>query len=214
LLSALREVEEPYETSQIGSSAMPYKRNPMRCERMTALARHLIVISLDPALTASEQWLERTLDDSANRRLALPQAFFAAEAICILLANVGRGLVVHRAVIERRLRDELPFFATETILMRAVAEGGDRQALHERIRVHAFEAARRIKEGDGTNDLLARIAGDEAFAAIRDDLSALTEPVRFIGRAPQQVDAFLDEVVAPAVGADGDEDAAAFEVRV
>jgi adenylosuccinate lyase len=213
LLSHLREVEEPFETSQIGSSAMAYKRNPMRCERMTALARHLIVVALDPALTAAEQWLERTLDDSANRRLAIPQAFFAAEACCILLANVGRGLVVHEAVAARHLADELPFLATEPVLMRAVAAGGDRQALHERIRVHSVEALRRIKEGDGVNDLLERLSADEAFADVKDEIESMADPARLVGRAPEQVDAFLEEVAA-AVGEAGDEDAASVEVRV
>jgi adenylosuccinate lyase len=213
LLSHLREVEEPFETSQIGSSAMAYKRNPMRCERMTALSRHLIVLALDPALTAAEQWLERTLDDSANRRLAIPQAFFAAEACSILLANVGRGLVVHEAVTARHLEAELPFLATEPVLMRAVAVGGDRQALHERIRVHSVEALRRIKEGDGTNDLLERLSTDEAFSDVRDEIAEMADPARLVGRAPEQVDAFLEEV-SDMVGEGDEEDGASVEVRV
>jgi adenylosuccinate lyase len=213
LLSHRREMEEPFEEHQIGSSAMPYKRNPMRSERMTALARHLVVLSLDPALTASEQWLERTLDDSANRRLALPQAFFAAEACLILLGNVARGMVVHEAVCARNLEEELPFLATEPLLMRAVARGGDRQALHERIRVHAREAAARLKAGDGANDLLKRLAEDPAFADVKDEIPALAVPARLVGRAPRQVDAFLAEEVEPVLG-EIEDDEAGTDVRV
>ena len=198
LLSHLREVEEPFEASQIGSSAMPYKRNPMRCERMTALARALIVTALNPALTASEQWLERTLDDSANRRIAIPQAFLAADAILVLLTNVARGLTVNEAVVARTLERERPFLMSEPILMRAVELGGDRQDLHERIRVHAVAAATRLKEADGVNDLLERLAGDPAFAAVTRELDALAAGL--IGRAPAQVDAFLEQEVRPALG--------------
>jgi adenylosuccinate lyase len=177
---------------------MPYKRNPMRCERMTALARALIVTALNPALTASEQWLERTLDDSANRRIAIPQAFLAADAILVLLTNVARGLTVNEAVVARTLERERPFLMSEPILMRAVELGGDRQDLHERIRVHAVAAATRLKEADGVNDLLERLAGDPAFAAVTRELDALAAGL--IGRAPAQVDAFLEQEVRPALG--------------
>ncbi len=196
LLAHLREVEEPFEEEQIGSSAMPYKRNPMRAERICALARHVIVLALDPAFTAATQWLERTLDDSANRRLSIPDAFLATDGCLVLLENVAGGLVVNPEVIRRNLAEHLPFMATETILMHAVAKGGDRQHLHERIRRHSLEAAQRMKEGAPV-DLLARIAGDEEFGLSQRDLDALTDARRFVGRAPEQVAAFLDEHVAP-----------------
>jgi adenylosuccinate lyase len=196
LLAHLREVEEPFEDEQIGSSAMPYKRNPMRAERMCALARHVIVLAQDPAFTAATQWLERTLDDSANRRLSIPDAFLALDGCLLLLENVAGGLVVNREVIRRNLAEHLPFMATETILMHAVARGGDRQHLHERIRRHSLEAAQRMKEGAPV-DLLERIASDEAFGLSRTDLAALADPSRFVGRAPEQVAAFLDRHVSP-----------------
>jgi len=177
---------------------MPYKRNPMRCERMTALARMLILTSLNPALTASEQWLERTLDDSANRRIAIPQAFLAADAILVLQTNVGGGLKVNDAVVARTLERERPFLMSEPILMRAVELGGDRQELHERIRVHAMAAATRLKEEDGVNDLLERLAGDDAFEAVAPEFDELAKCL--IGRAPSQVDAFLENDVWPALG--------------
>jgi len=197
LLQHLKEVEEPFETEQIGSSAMPYKRNPMRAERITALARHVIVLSLDPAFTAATQWLERTLDDSANRRIAIPEAYLAVDAILILYHNIANGFVVHPAVIRRHLLEELPFLATEAILVRAVRRGGDRQELHERLRRHAMAAQARVKDEGQANDLIDRIAGDAAFQLTRDELATLLDPARHVGRAPEQVDAFLREHVQP-----------------
>jgi adenylosuccinate lyase len=196
LLAHLREVEEPFEDEQIGSSAMPYKRNPMRAERMCALARHVIVLAQDPAFTAATQWLERSLDDSANRRLSIPDAFLATDGCLVLLENVAAGLVVNPEVIRKNLAEHLPFMATETILMHAVARGGDRQHLHERIRRHSLEAAQRMKEGAAV-DLLERIASDEAFGLSQDDLATLADPRRFVGRAPEQVAAFLERHVSP-----------------
>jgi adenylosuccinate lyase len=212
LLQHLREVEEPFEKEQIGSSAMAYKRNPMRSERINALARHVIVLSLDPALTAAAQWLERTLDDSANRRIAIPEACLATDAVLILLQNIASGLVVRPAVIRRRLEEELPFLATEAILMRAVRRGGDRQALHERIRTHAVAAANLMKDGGAANDLIDRIAGDASFGLDRAEITGALDPVRHIGRAPEQVDAFLSEHVQPILDA-ADETAPTTELR-
>ena len=197
LLARLKELEEPFETSQIGSSAMAYKRNPMRAERVTALARLLITNSLNAALTAAEQWLERTLDDSANRRVSLPEAFLTADGILEICLNVSGGLVVYPEMIRANLERELPFMATEAILMAAVQAGGDRQELHERIREHSMAAARRVKLEGGDNDLLERIANDEAFAAIRDRIPSLVDARKFVGRAPQQVSTFIRRVVGP-----------------
>jgi adenylosuccinate lyase len=196
LLAHLREVEEPFEEEQIGSSAMPYKRNPMRAERMCALARHVITLSLDPAVTAATQWLERTLDDSANRRLSIPDAYLTLDGALVLAENVARGLVVHPAVVARNLEEHLPFMATETVLMHATARGGDRQDLHERIRRHALAAAGEMKAGR-SSDLLARIAGDDAFGLDEAGLLGLMDARRFVGRAPEQVDRFLAEAVDP-----------------
>jgi adenylosuccinate lyase len=195
LLASRKEMEEPFEKEQIGSSAMAYKRNPMRSERICALARYVLSLQSSPASTAATQWLERTLDDSANRRLVLPQAFLAIDAILILYENVASGLVVYPAVIQRHLNEELPFMATENILMEAVAAGGDRQQLHERIRRHSQAAAAAVKQEGRSNDLLQRLAEDEAFAQV--DLAAASDPARFIGRAAQQVDDFIAEVVQP-----------------
>ncbi len=197
ILAHLREVEEPFASEQIGSSAMPYKRNPMRAERMCALARHVIVLAQDPAFTAATQWLERTLDDSANRRLSVPDAFLALDGCLVLAENVATGLIVNPEVVRRNLAEHLPFMATETILMQATSRGGDRQELHERIRKHSMAAAARMKEGGAQADLLARISGDEAFGLDEDELQALVDPVRFVGRAPEQVARFLDTTVAP-----------------
>jgi adenylosuccinate lyase len=199
LLAHLREVEEPFESEQIGSSAMPYKRNPMRAERMCALARHVIVLAQDPAFTAATQWLERTLDDSANRRVSIPDAFLALDGCLVLLENVARGLIVNPEIVRRNLAEHLPFMATETILMHATSRGGDRQELHERIRKHSMAAARRMKEEGADADLLERIADDDAFGLARDDLEELVDPARFVGRAPEQVARFLDEHVTPAL---------------
>ena len=197
ILAHLREVEEPFESEQIGSSAMPYKRNPMRAERMCALARHVIVLAQDPAFTAATQWLERTLDDSANRRLSVPDAFLTLDGCLVLAENVATRLIVHPEVVRRNLAEHLPFMATETILMQATSRGGDRQELHERIRKHSMAAAARMKEDGVEADLLERIAGDEAFGLDEDELQALVDPLRFVGRAPEQVARFLDTAVAP-----------------
>jgi adenylosuccinate lyase len=199
ILQAFNELAEPFGKDQTGSSAMAYKRNPMRSERAAALSRFLLSTCSNAQQTAANQWLERTLDDSANRRLALPQAFLAADAILILMLDVVRGLEVFPRVIERRLAAELPFMATETILMAGVKAGGDRQDLHERIRHHSHESARRVREEGAECDLLDRLREDAGFAAIRDELDALTDPDRFVGRAPEQVDEFLAEAVRPAL---------------
>ncbi|MBI2823549.1 MAG: adenylosuccinate lyase [Planctomycetia bacterium] len=195
LLQSRKELEEPFEADQIGSSAMAYKRNPMRAERMCGLARFVISLESSAAETAATQWLERTLDDSANRRLTLPQAFLAADAILILYENVASGLVVYPQVIARHLAEELPFMATENILMAATSGGGDRQDLHERIRRHSQAAAAVVKQEGRPNDLLQRLRGDPAFAKAH--LADALDPARFVGRAPEQVDEFVATVVAP-----------------
>ena len=192
LLQHLKEIEEPFEKQQIGSSAMAYKRNPMRTERIASLARYVIADAVNPALTASTQWFERTLDDSANKRISVPEAFLAVDAILSLYINVVDGLVVYPKVIEQRLLKELPFMATENIMMDAVKRGGDRQELHERIRVHSMEAGRVIKQEGGENDLLERIAKDPAFGVTLEELKALIRPENYVGRAPQQVTEFLE----------------------
>jgi adenylosuccinate lyase len=197
LLSHEGELEEPSESKQIGSSAMAYKKNPMRCERIGALGRYVIDIATTSAHTAATQWLERTLDDSAVRRIALPEAFLAVDGILMLVENVAKGLVVYPRVIERKLREQLPFLATEEILMAGVAAGGDRQDLHERVRVHSRTATQAVKAEGRDNPLLQLIAADPAFAAIRDALPSLVEPRRFVGRAAEQVSAFLRDEVAP-----------------
>jgi adenylosuccinate lyase len=197
LLAHLKEVEEPYESGQIGSSAMPYKRNPMRSERVCALSRFVQGLLLNPAETASTQWFERTLDDSANRRLAVSQAFLATDAVLQLLLNISRGLLVFPKVVERHLTAELPFMATETILMETVRRGGDRQQLHEAIRQHSVAAGARVKVEGLDNDMLDRIRKDELFAAVHDDLDDLCDPRRFVGRAAEQVDEFLEAEVDP-----------------
>lgn len=199
LLANAREVEEPFEEEQIGSSAMPYKRNPMRSERICGIARHVIALSQEPLVTHATQWLERTLDDSANRRLSIPDSFLALDGILVLVENVASGLVVNARVIQRNLEEHLPFMASETILMRAVSAGGDRQDLHERIRQHAMAAASRMKEEGGSADLLERIADDDAFGMQLSELREIIDPAQFVGRAPQQVDRFLAEWVQPAL---------------
>lgn len=197
LLSHDGELEEPSESKQIGSSAMAYKKNPMRSERICSLARWVIAATDASAQTAAAQWLERTLDDSAVKRIALPESFLAVDAILALVENVARGIVVFPKVIERNLRAQLPFLATEEILMAGVRAGGDRQVLHERIRVHAREAVRRVKEQGEDNPLLDLIAADPAFAAVRGMLGSITDAARYVGRAPQQVDDFLRDHVEP-----------------
>ena len=198
LLSGLAELSEPFEDEQIGSSAMAYKRNPMRSERMTSLARYLLALVPAAGANAAGQWLERTLDDSAARRLFLPEGFLAADAVLRLVSNVGHGLVVNEAVIRARLAAELPFMATEEILMRGVKAGGDRQTLHEVIRRHSLEARQSVLSGKG-NDLLGRLRGDAAFAKVRGDLDGMADPARFVGLAPRQVERFLAEHVEPAL---------------
>jgi adenylosuccinate lyase len=195
LLAHEREVEEPFEAEQIGSSAMAYKRNPMRAERMCSLARFALALAPAGSQTAATQWLERTLDDSAIRRLVIPQAFLAVDAILNLYLNIASGLVVHPAVIERHVAEQLPFMATENLLMAAVQAGGDRQALHERIRIHALAASEQLKEGAQRNDLFDRIRSDQAFPGL--DLDRILDPSRYTGRSAQQVDEFIATVIEP-----------------
>ncbi len=197
LLCHLKEVEEPFEKNQIGSSAMPYKRNPMRCERICALARYVMVDALNPAITAAGQWFERTLDDSANKRLSVPEAFLAVDAILNIYANVASGLVVHEKVIERHILEELPFMASENIMMDAVKRGGNRQELHERIRVLSQEAGRNVKDKGLSNNLIDLIAADPMFGMSKEELTAHLEPARYIGRCPEQVSEFLDSSARP-----------------
>ncbi|MFO7637443.1 MAG: adenylosuccinate lyase [Clostridia bacterium] len=199
LLQNLKEIEEPFEKNQVGSSAMAYKRNPMRCERMTALARYVIANALNPAMTASEQWLERTLDDSANRRISISEGFLAVDAILNIYMNVSRGLVVYPMVIRRHILEELPFMATENILMEAVKRGGDRQVLHERIRLHSMEASRKVKEEGKPNDLMERIANDTHFGFGGGELDEILDPERFTGRSKMQVEEFIRDRVIPAI---------------
>ena len=197
LLSHLKELEEPFQDKQIGSSAMPYKRNPMRCERICSLARYVIADAINPAFTAYNQWFERTLDDSANKRISLPEAFLAVDAILQIYLNVTDGLKVYPKVIERRLREELPFMATENIMMDAVKRGGNRQELHERIRVHSVAAGRVVKEEGGQNDLIDRIAADPAFGLTKEEILAHMDPKAYIGRCEAQVEEFSAQVVDP-----------------
>lgn len=199
LLCHLKEVEEPFEKNQIGSSAMPYKRNPMRSERICSLARYVIVDVGNPAITASTQWFERTLDDSANKRLSVPEAFLAVDAILNIMLNVSSGLIVHPKVIEKHVMEELPFMVSENIMMDAVKRGGSRQELHERIRVLSIEAGKNVKELGLPNNLIDLIAADPLFGMTREELTARLEPSRYIGRCPQQVEQFLKENVAPAL---------------
>jgi adenylosuccinate lyase len=195
LLANLKEVEEPFEKSQIGSSAMAYKRNPMRCERTTALSRLVLSLATSAGMTASEQWLERTLDDSANRRIVIAETFLAVDGILEILINVAGGLVVYPKVIAARVKAELPFMATENILMAAVQAGGNRQGLHEKIRVHSHAAAAQVKQFGKPNDLIDRLKADKAFSKV--DFGRVLNPKAYIGRAPQQVDEFFKEVIAP-----------------
>ena len=197
LLSHLKEMEEPFQDKQIGSSAMPYKRNPMRCERICSLARYVIADAMNPAFTAYNQWFERTLDDSANKRISIPEAFLAVDAILEIYLNVTDGLKVYPKVIERHLREELPFMATENIMMDAVKRGGDRQALHERIRVHSVAAGKVVKEEGGQNDLVDRIAADPAFGLTKEEILAHMDPKAYIGRCEAQVEEFSALVVDP-----------------
>ncbi len=199
LLQHLKEMEEPFEKNQIGSSAMAYKRNPMRSERIASLARYIMTDALNPAITAATQWFERTLDDSANKRIAIPEAFLACDAILNIYINVSGGLVVYPKVIERRLMEELPFMATENIMMDAVKNGGDRQELHERIRELSMEAAAVVKQEGGKNDLIERIAREPMFGMSLEDLQKILDPKNFVGRAPQQVEEYITEQVMPVI---------------
>ncbi|UJS16819.1 MAG: adenylosuccinate lyase [Candidatus Jettenia sp.] len=197
LLQHLKEAEEPFEEEQIGSSAMAYKRNPMRCERIAALARYVLCNCLNPAFTAASQWFERTLDDSANKRISVPEAFLAIDGILNIVLNVASGFNVYSSVIHRHLVDEIPFMVTENILMEAVNAGGDRQAVHESIRKHAMEAASKMKEEGNTNDLLERISQDPLFSRIRQKIKEICDPIKLVGRAPQQSEEFITHVVDP-----------------
>lgn len=197
LLAHLKEMEEPFEKSQIGSSAMAYKRNPMRCERIAGLARYVMIDALNPAMTASNQWLERTLDDSSNRRISIPEAFLGVDAILNIYRNIADGIVVYPEIITRHIMEELPFMATENILMEAVKKGGDRQELHEKIRHHSMASAQRIKTEGLPNDLMDRIADDSEFGMSKLEINCVLEPVNYIGRSPEQVDEFLNFSVMP-----------------
>jgi adenylosuccinate lyase len=197
ILQNFKEMEEPFEAHQIGSSAMPYKRNPMRSERICALARYVMTDSLNPAFTAGTQWFERTLDDSANKRISVAEGFLGIDAILNIMLNVTSGLVVYPKVIRQRVMKELPFMATENIMMQAVKKGGDRQELHEKLRTYSIAAGKVVKEEGGENDLIDRVAGDPAFMLSKEEILAEMQPIHFVGRAPQQVSEFLDEYVYP-----------------
>jgi adenylosuccinate lyase len=197
LLQNLKELEEPFEKNQIGSSAMAYKRNPMRSERVSSLAKYVMSLSSSPGLVAATQWFERTLDDSANKRLTIPEAFLAVDAILDILLNVTSGMVVYEKVITKRVMSELPFMATENIIMEAVKKGGDRQELHEAIRVHSMDAGRVVKVDGGDNDLLERIEKDPMFGLSHDDILSLMEPSQFIGRSAEQTDEYVKEIINP-----------------
>ena len=197
LLQSFREIEEPFEKNQIGSSAMAYKRNPMRSERICALSRHVMALTQDASMTAATQWFERTLDDSANRRLSLPEAFLATDAVLELYANIASGMVVYPKMIARRVNENLPFMATEDIIMESVKNGGDRQEIHERVRVHSQAAAMRMKQDGLESDLLDRIADDPAFPMSREALTALLAPEKYTGRAEEQTERFIKKVVDP-----------------
>lgn len=200
LLQNLKEIEEPFEKSQIGSSAMAYKRNPMRSERMASLARYVLADTMNPLMTASEQWFERTLDDSANKRISIPEGFLAVDAILNIYLNVADGMVVYDKVIENHIMKELPFMATENILMDAVLSGGDRQELHEKIRVHSMEAAKQVKVFGLENDLMDRIAADPAFGLDREKLSGTLDPKKYVGRAPEQTAEYVAQVRSDIIG--------------
>lgn len=195
ILQNMKEIEEPFEKNQIGSSAMAYKRNPMRSERISSLSRYVIVNALNPAITASTQWFERTLDDSANKRISIPEGFLAIDGILNLYINVTSGLVVYQKVIEKHIYEEIPFMATENILMEAVKRGGDRQELHEKIRVYSMEAARMVKEFGEKNDLIDRIAKDPVFKLNKEEIEAVLHPKNYIGRANKQVEDFISQTV-------------------
>ncbi len=204
LLQSFGELVEPFGEAQVGSSAMAHKRNPMRCERINALARHVIVLALDPAITAASQWLERSLDDSANKRIAVPEAYLASDAVLRLAHNVAAGMRVFPEVAARRLREQLPFLAAEPVLVRATRRGGDRQSLHERIRRHAVAAAEAAASGE-PNQLVDRLAGDPEINIDRDELERMLSPEGMVGRAPEQVDRFISDTVDPVLERQRDE---------
>ncbi len=204
LLQHLKEIEEPFEKNQIGSSAMAYKRNPMRSERIASLANYVMVDSLNPAITAATQWFERTLDDSANKRISVPEAFLAIDGILDLYLNVVDGLVVYDKVIYQRFMKEIPFMATENIMMDAVKRGGDRQELHEKIRTYSMQAGEQVKKYGNENNLVDLIAADPAFGMTKEEIIAILQPINFVGRAPQQTTEFLSEVVKPVLDANKD----------
>ena len=214
LLQHLKEVEEPFEKNQIGSSAMAYKRNPMRSERICSLARYVIADAMNPAITASTQWFERTLDDSANKRISVPEAFLAVDAILNIYNNVINGIVVYPKVIHKRIMEELPFMATENILMDAVKAGGDRQELHEKIRVHSMEAGKTVKQEGKPNDLVERISKDPAFNVTKEDIEKVLKPENYIGRAPWQVEEFIKSEVEPVINKYYKEDSGFSEIKV
>ena len=214
LLQHLKEIEEPFEKNQIGSSAMAYKRNPMRSERIAALSRFVMVDALNPALTAATQWFERTLDDSANKRISIPQAFLAIDGILNLMMNVTGGMVVYEKMVHRRIMQELPFMATENILMEAVKRGGDRQELHEKIRVYSMEAAKRVKEEGLDNNLIDLIENDHDFKMTPEEMRAIMDPKNFIGRSPEQVVEFLEEYIYPTLRENMDILNAEVEIKV
>eukprot|EP01039_Chlorochromonas_danica_P005239 gene5239-5772_t len=205
LLASMKEIEEPFGKNQIGSSAMAYKRNPMRCERVCSLARYIISLPQSAAQTHANQWFERTLDDSAIRRILMPEAFLASDVVLTTLSSIADGLLVWPAVIATHIKAELPFMATEVILMQGVKAGGDRQELHEAIREHSMAAGRRVKEEGAPNDLLERIAADSRFASVHGELDNLLDPARFIGRAPEQVDDFFRELLDPLLASHAEE---------
>lgn len=204
ILASFKEMEEPFEKNQIGSSAMPYKRNPMRSERITALSRYVMIDALNPAFTSGTQWFERTLDDSANKRIAIAEAFLAVDAILNIMINVTDGLVVYPKVIRQRVMKELPFMATENIMMRAVEKGGNRQELHEALRQHSIAAAAVVKNEGGENDLVERIAADPEFMITKEEIMAVLQPENYVGRAPEQTAEFLAEFIKPVLDANAD----------
>ncbi len=214
LLQHLKEVEEPFEENQIGSSAMAYKRNPMRSERIASISRYILVDALNPAVTSAAQWFERTLDDSANKRLSIPEGFLAVDGVLDLCLNVVDGLVVYDKVIRKHLMSELPFMATENIMMDAVKKGGDRQELHERIRRLSMEAGANVKERGEENNLLDLIAADGRFGLTREELEASMDPAKYIGCAPAQVDHFLADFVRPVLEANRDVLGVKAEIKV
>lgn len=204
LLQSIKEIEEPFEKNQIGSSAMAYKRNPMRSERMSSLARTVIVNALNPAITAATQWFERTLDDSANKRISVPEAFLALDGVLNLYINIAESMVVYDKVIAKHVNEELPFMATENIMMECTKRGCDRQELHERIREHSMAAAKRVKGEGLSNDLIERIMADDYFKLTKEEILDIIDPLKFIGRAPSQVVEFIDEYVTPIINENKD----------